>query len=50
MVFTAFKVIMSAAIIAFCSWLSGKKPELAGFITALPLVTMLALPLSFTEY
>ena len=50
MVFTAFKLIISAIIIAFSSWLAGKKPELAGFIVALPLVTLLVLPLSYAEY
>lgn len=46
----AFKLCVSALVIAFASWLSGKKPELAGFITALPLVTLLVLPFSFAEY
>jgi hypothetical protein len=50
MLFTTFKVIFSAAIIAFASWLSGKKPELAGFIIALPLLTLLVLPFSHLEY
>ncbi len=46
----AFKIVFSATLIAFASWLSGKKPELAGFIIALPLVTLLALPFSYLEY
>ena len=46
----AFKIFVSAGLIAFCSWLSGKKPELAGFIMALPLATLLVLPFSFMEY
>ena len=46
----AFKIIFSATLIAFASWLSGKKPELAGFIIALPLVTLLVLPFSYLEY
>lgn len=46
----AFKLAFSAAVIAFASWLSGKKPELAGFIIALPLVTLLVLPFSYLEY
>lgn len=50
MLFTAFKIFTSAGIIAFASWLSGKRPELAGFITALPLVTLLVLPFSHMEY
>lgn len=46
----AFKIAVSATVIAFTSWLSGKKPELAGFIVALPLITLLVLPLSYAEY
>lgn len=46
----AFKILLSASVIAFSSWLSGKKPELAGFIMALPLATLLVLPFSFLEY
>lgn len=45
-----FKMCLSAGVIAFASWLSGKRPELAGFIIALPLVTLLVLPFSFMEY
>ncbi len=44
------KVFLSASIIAFCSWLAGKKPVLAGFITALPLVSILALTLAYLEH
>ena len=50
MLFTAVKIGLSALIIAFASWLSGKKPELAGFIVALPLVTLLTLAFSHLEY
>jgi len=50
MVFTAFKIIFSACMIAFSSWLAGKRPELAGFIIALPLMTLLVLPFNFAEY
>lgn len=46
----AFKLFISATLIAFASWLSGKKPELAGFLMALPLATLLALPFSYMEY
>ena len=45
-----FKIGLSACDIAFASWLSGKRPDLAGFIIALPLVTLLALPFSYAEY
>ncbi len=50
MAFTFFKIALSALVIAFASWLSGKRPELAGFIVALPLVTLLVLPFSYAEY
>ncbi|MDD9900806.1 MAG: hypothetical protein OXT65_07495 [Alphaproteobacteria bacterium] len=46
----ALKIIVAASIIAFASWLSGKKPELAGFIVALPLTSMLALAFAYGEY
>lgn len=44
------KALIAGGIIAFTSWLSGKKPELAGFIIALPLASMLALLFSYTEF
>ena len=50
MVFFVFKITVSAMIIAFTSWLAGKRPELAGFIIALPLVTLLVLPFNYAEY
>jgi len=46
----AVKVLISAVVIAFCSSLAGKKPFLAGFITALPLVSMLALAWAYLEH
>lgn len=48
--FAIFKVILSATIISFASWLSGKMPQLAGFIVALPITTLLVLLFSHTEY
>lgn len=50
MVFSILKVAIAAVVIAFTSWLSGKKPELAGFITALPLVSILAIAFSYIQY
>lgn len=50
MVFTVFKVAAAAVLIAFASWLSGKKPELAGFITALPMISILAIAFSYIQY
>jgi hypothetical protein len=44
------KVITASFIISFVSWLSGRMPVLAGFIIALPLQTMIVLPLSQIEH
>ncbi len=44
------KIAISAVVIAFASWLSDKKPELAGFIIALPLASLLVLAFSYAEY
>lgn len=44
------KILLSSVIISFVSWLSGKKVGLAGFITALPLTTLLALAFSHLEW
>lgn len=46
----ALKVLVSALVISFASWLSGRLPTVAGFIVALPLATMLVLPLSYVEH
>ncbi|MBU6475806.1 MAG: hypothetical protein KGL10_03525 [Alphaproteobacteria bacterium] len=47
---SVLKTILAAAIISFTSWLSDKKPDLAGFIVALPLTTLLTLLFSYAEY
>jgi len=44
------KTIIAAILISFVSWLSGKKTGLAGFLTALPLTTLLALAFSHLEW
>src|SRR3989339_1349758 len=44
------KVLFAAVIISFVSWLSAKKTGLAGFLTALPLMSMLALAFSYGEW
>jgi hypothetical protein len=44
------KFIISGFLIVFASWLSGRKPVLAGFIIALPLMSMLAILFSYLEY
>lgn len=43
-------LIISASMISFASWLSGRLPGLAGFMVALPLASLLVLPLSFREH
>ena len=49
MIFFA-KVLLAAFIIAFASWLSGKKPELSGFIIALPIASIIAIVFSYLEH
>lgn len=49
MLFT-LRVLLAAGLIVFASWLSGKKPALAGFIIALPLASLLSLVFSYWEY
>jgi hypothetical protein len=44
------KIGIAATVIGFTSWLSGKKPELAGFIIALPIASLLALAFSQIEH
>ena len=50
MLFTVIKVIIAALVIAFSAWLADKKPEMAGFITALPLVSILAVAFAYVEH
>ena len=49
MIFFA-KVLLAAFVIAFASWLSGKKPELSGFIIALPIASIIAIAFSYLEH
>ncbi len=44
------KVVSASLVISFCSWLSNKEPELAGFIVALPITTLLVLLFSYAEF
>jgi len=46
----ALNVLISAAVISFASWLSGRFPTTAGFLVALPIATLLILPLSYREH
>lgn len=43
-------LIVSACVIAFAAWLSRQYPGTAGFIVALPLATMLVLPLAYIQH
>ena len=46
----ALKVFFSGLIIAFASWLSVKKPVLAGFLIALPLMSLISILFSYLEH
>ena len=50
MLVMVFKVSIAVFVIMFASWLAGKKPELAGFITALPLVSIIAIAFAYTQH
>ena len=50
MLFFLFKVIAGGLIIAFSSWLAGQNPKLAGFIIALPLVSLIEILFSYYEH
>ena len=44
------KILISASIISFFFCLANTRPQLAGFIVALPTTTMLVLALSYAEF
>ena len=44
------KVLVSSLIISIASWLSLKKPALAGFLIALPLMSIIAIFFSYNEH
>ena len=46
----AFNVLISASLISIASWLSGRFPGLAGFLVAMPIATMIVLPLSYFQH
>ncbi len=50
MLFTFFKIFFTALILSFSAWLSAKKPELAGFIIALPIASILVLAMAQLEH
>jgi hypothetical protein len=43
-------LLISAAMIAFTSWLAGRSPALAGLIIAMPISSMLVLPLAELQH
>ena len=45
-----FNVAVSALVISFASWLAGRVPTTAGFIVALPIISLLVLPLSYLQH
>lgn len=42
--------LVSALLIATVAWISRKMPETAGFIVALPVATILVLPLAYLQH
>jgi hypothetical protein len=43
-------VVLSALVIGVAAWLSGRFPRAAGFLVALPLATMLVLPMAHLQH
>jgi hypothetical protein len=46
----AINVILSALVIGIAAWASGQFPRAAGFLVALPLGTMLVVPMVYLEH
>lgn len=44
------KIISSAVIISFISWLSIKKPQLSGFLISVPIISIITIAFSFLEH
>jgi hypothetical protein len=44
------KTLLAAVVIASASWLADKRPQLGGFLIALPLASMLALAFNAVEF
>ena len=45
-----FNMLLAASVVGVASWLSRRFPITAGFIVALPLNTLLVLPLSYVQH
>ncbi|MGH7309239.1 MAG: hypothetical protein ACREK6_11145 [Candidatus Rokuibacteriota bacterium] len=43
-------VVLSALVVGGAAWLSGRFPRAAGFLVALPLATMLVLPMAHLQH
>ncbi len=46
----ALNTLISAIVIASVAWMSRRYPNTAGFIIALPLATLLVLPLAYLQH
>lgn len=46
----ALNTLVSALVIGVAAWLSRRYPNTAGFLIALPLATMLVLPLAYLQH
>ena len=44
------KTVIAALLISFASWFSGKRPDLAGYIIALPITSLIVLVFAHTEH
>lgn len=50
MIWFIIKTLLSGILIAFASWLAGKRPILAGFLIALPMMSILSILFSYLQY
>lgn len=48
--FFVLKVVVSGLLVAALSWLAGRNPSLAGFLVALPVISLLAIGFSYYQY
>lgn len=48
--FFTLKIFIAAGMIAFSSWLAGRKPGLAGFLIALPISSFLSILFTYWQY
>ena len=48
MLFT-LKILFAASIMAFSTWLAGKRPDLAGLILSLPIISIIAVATVYTS-